>query len=106
MESLKKVLLYNYQTFLPTHGGPIKEPRKFVKALIAHRKMRENQILRELLNGNMTVKEMVFKFYKTIDKRLLPAAEKSLLATLLSLKKRRKVVNLENKNIRWKLTKK
>ena len=32
--SLKKVLQLNYKTFFPTHGGPIKEPRKFVNALI------------------------------------------------------------------------
>ena len=72
--------MYNYKTFFPTHGGPIKEPKKFVKALIGHRKMREKQILNELKINPLSIKQMVKMFYKHTDKRLWPAAEKSILA--------------------------
>ena len=38
--------------------------------------MRQTQIINELSKNNLTIKEMVSKFYKTTDKRLWPAAEK------------------------------
>ena len=46
---------------------------------------------------------MVSKFYKTTDKRLWPAAEKSILANLLSLKIKGKVIDEDNKELIWKL---
>ena len=39
---------------------------------------------------------MLPRFYSTTDKRLWPAASMSLLATLLSLKKKNKVMSKEN----------
>ena len=103
IESLKKVLNYKYKIFYPTHGGPITKPRQFVNALIAHRLMRQTQIINELSKNNLTIKEMVSKFYKTTDKRLWPAAEKSILANLLSLKDKGVVVDENNKKVKWKV---
>ena len=103
IESLKKILDYDYKTFLPTHGGAIQKPKQFVKALISHRLMRQTQILNELSKNTLTIKEMVSKFYKTTDKRLWPAAEKSILANLLSLKIKGKVIDEDNKELIWKL---
>jgi glyoxylase-like metal-dependent hydrolase (beta-lactamase superfamily II) len=104
IDSLKKVLKYNYKTFYPTHGGPIKKTRQFVKALIAHRLMRQNQITSELSKNSLTLEQMVSKFYKTTDKRLWPAAQKSILANLLSLKSKGIVIDENEKKPRWKLT--
>ena len=103
IESLRKILNYKYKTFYPTHGGPITKPKQFVKALIAHRLMRQNQIINELLKNNLSIKEMVSKFYKTTDKRLWPAAEKSILANLLSLKDKGVVTDENNKKLIWKV---
>ena len=103
IESLKKVLNYKYKIFYPTHGGPITKPKQFVNALIAHRLMRQTQIINELSKNNLTIKEMVIKFYKTTDKRLWPAAEKSILANLLSLKDKGVVVDEDNKKVKWKV---
>ena len=63
-------------------------------------------VLRSKLVPSQSIKEMVSKFYKTTDKRLWPAAEKSILATLISLENRGKVTTLGGKNTRWKLTSK
>ena len=67
--------------------------------------MRETQILEELKKNNLSIDQMVPKFYSTTDKRLWPAASMSLLATLLSLKKRKKVFcksdELEDKQKVW-----
>ena len=104
IESLRKVLLYDYKTFYPTHGGAIIKPKKYVKALITHRLMRQKQITNELSKNKLSVKEMVSKFYKTTDKKLWPAAEMSILANLLSLKSKGKVIDEKNKKTIWKLT--
>ena len=53
--------------------------------------MREVQILDELKKNSLTVNQMLPRFYSTTDKRLWPAASMSLLATLLSLKKKIKL---------------
>ena len=91
ISSLKKLLLHDYGIYYPTHGSPIKEPIKYVRGLIAHRKMREMQILNELRKNSLSVDDMVPKFYSTTDKRLWPAASMSLLATLISLEKKKKI---------------
>ena len=96
VSSLKKILLGRHSLYYPTHGEPIKNPEKYVRGLIAHRKMREVQILDELKKNSLTVNQMLPRFYSTTDKRLWPAASMSLLATLLSLKKKNKVMSKEN----------
>mgnify|MGYP001199294821 CR=1 FL=1 len=96
IESLKKLLLYDYSIYYPTHGNPIKEPKKYVRGLITHRKMREVQILEELKKNSLCIDEMVPKFYSTTDKRLWPAASMSLLATLISLEKKKKIFCKKN----------
>ena len=89
--SLKKLLLYGYNNiYYPTHGSSIENPKKYVRGLIAHRKIEEVQILEELKKNSLCIDEMIPKFYATTDKRLWPAASMSLFATLLSLKKEKK----------------
>ena len=39
--SLEKMLSRNDQFYVPAHGNIIKNPKRFVKALIGHRKMRD-----------------------------------------------------------------
>ena len=53
--------------------------------------MREIQILNELRKNSLSIDEMVPKFYSTTDKRLWPAASMSLLATLISLERKKKI---------------
>ena len=48
MASLDKLLTRRDRLFLPGHGGPVKQPRKFMRGLKAHRKMRERAILERL----------------------------------------------------------
>ena len=54
--------------------------------------MREVQILEELKKNSLSIGEMVPRFYSTTDKRLWPAASMSLLATLISLEKKKKIL--------------
>jgi glyoxylase-like metal-dependent hydrolase (beta-lactamase superfamily II) len=85
MASLKKVRDRNYDTLWPTHGPPVREVRPFVQAYIDHRINRENQILAQLADGNLTIKSMVPVMYADVDKKLHPAACHSVLAHMMAL---------------------
>jgi hypothetical protein len=57
----------------------------FVRALRAHRKMREKAIFEQVKAGRQTIPEMVAVIYRTTDKRLHGAAGLSVFAQLEEL---------------------
>jgi glyoxylase-like metal-dependent hydrolase (beta-lactamase superfamily II) len=88
MASLRKLLDRDDEIYHPTHGEPVTEPQRFVRGLITHRKQRENQILKLLGEGPQAIPAMVAVMYAMVDKRLHPAAGRSVLAHLIDLKAR------------------
>ena len=88
MASLKKLLDRDDAIYHPTHGEPVTDPQRFVRGLITHRKQRENQILKLLGDGPQAIPAMVAVMYAMVDKRLHPAAGRSVLAHLIDLKAR------------------
>lgn len=85
MASLDKLLAREDRIFFPGHGGPIKEPARFMRGLKAHRKMRESAIVERLKAGDRTIREMVAQIYRDTDPRLHGAAGLSVLAHLEDL---------------------
>jgi glyoxylase-like metal-dependent hydrolase (beta-lactamase superfamily II) len=85
MASLDKLLARHDRMFLPGHGGPVTEPRKFMRGLKTHRKMRERAILERLAASDRTIPEMVKQIYRDTDPRLYGAAALSVLAHLEDL---------------------
>jgi glyoxylase-like metal-dependent hydrolase (beta-lactamase superfamily II) len=85
MASLRKLLARDDADYWPTHGGPIRNPKPYVEALIAHRLEREAQVLECLRNGMTRIPDMVPVMYADTDKRLYPAAAMSVLAHLIQL---------------------
>lgn len=83
--SLRKLLARDDHILYPTHGGPIREPKPFLQAYIDHRLEREAQILACLGEGIHTIPEIVVRLYADVDKRLHPAAARSVLAHLIQL---------------------
>lgn len=71
--------------YLPTHGAPVDKPHRFVRAVRAHRRMRDGQILEQLKRGRMTIREIVPALYADIDKRLHGAAAMNVFAHLIRL---------------------
>ncbi|WP_416909114.1 MAG: MBL fold metallo-hydrolase [Polymorphobacter sp.] len=88
MASLKKLLERDDLVYHPTHGDAVSDPQRFVRGLITHRKQRENQILGHLEAGSQAIPDMVAKMYAGVDKRLHPAAGRSVLAHLIDLQAR------------------
>lgn len=79
--------------YWPGHGGPVLEPASFVRAFIAHRRMREAAILKRLEAGDRTIAEMVPHIYKGLPEKLFAAAGLSVLAHLQDLAARGIVVS-------------
>lgn len=73
------------QVYFPGHGGRVERPAAFVRALRAHRKMRERAILERLRAGDATIPTMVAQIYRDTDPRLHGAAGLSVLAHLEDL---------------------
>jgi glyoxylase-like metal-dependent hydrolase (beta-lactamase superfamily II) len=91
MASLRKLLARDDAVLYPTHGGPIRDPKPFIKAYIDHRLEREAQIVACLRDGVSTIPEMVARMYVDVDKRLHPAAARSVLAHLIQLEQEGRV---------------
>ncbi|TPI61327.1 MBL fold metallo-hydrolase [Mesorhizobium sp. B3-1-7] len=85
MSSLDRLLARDDRLLLPGHGGPVTAPRRFMRGLKTHRKMRERAILERIRSGDRTIKEMVGAIYRDTDPRLHGAAGLSVLAHLEDL---------------------
>ena len=96
MESLNRLLERNDSVYWPTHGPCITDTKSFVKSFIAHREERERQILKALQKGKTRIAEMVPEMYQDIPEQLYPAAARSVLASLIYLIDKEKVVRPES----------
>jgi len=85
MASLRKLRARDDAILWPTHGGPIRDPGPFLDAYIEHRVAREAQIMAALEGGIETIPDIVARLYADVDKRLHPAAARSVLAHLIQL---------------------
>ena len=88
IRSLEKLQTRDDRVYYPGHGDPVDNPKRLVRGMIGHRKQREGQILRLLREEPRTIPDMVGRMYTGLDPRLLPAAERSVLAHLIDLRVR------------------
>ncbi|MDP2620325.1 MAG: MBL fold metallo-hydrolase [Hyphomicrobiales bacterium] len=93
MASLELLTGRSDKVYWPGHGGPVAEPGSFVRAFIAHRRMREAAILRRLEAGDRTIAEIVRRVYESLPQNLFAAASLSVLAHLQDLAQRGIVVS-------------
>jgi glyoxylase-like metal-dependent hydrolase (beta-lactamase superfamily II) len=88
MASLALLLERPDEVYYPAHGPAVTRPHSHVRGLIAHRRMREKQILARLDQGEGLIPAMVESMYQGTDRRLYPAAGRSVLAHLRDLERR------------------
>ncbi|HSC60957.1 MAG TPA: MBL fold metallo-hydrolase [Rhizomicrobium sp.] len=91
--SVKKLMARDDAVLYPTHGAPVTDPKPFLAAYLEHRLDRERQIVACIGEGLSTIPEMVARMYVDVDKRLHPAASRSVLAHLIQLEGEGRVVN-------------
>jgi len=88
MASLDKLLGRDDRVYYPGHGEAVDSPQRLVRGMLGHRKQREGQILRLLRTAPLTLSAMTARMYVGLDPRLVPAAERSVLAHLFDLRAR------------------
>lgn len=91
MASLEKLRGAGHAVYWPGHGGPVREPERFLRALIHHRRQREASILTRLRAGDTQIRQIVMAIYEGIDSRLHGAAALSVYAQLEDLVARQSV---------------
>ena len=90
MNSIKSLKLRSpYKLFFPGHGAPIENPSLRLQELYEHRKKREREILLALETGLATISEITESVYADLDKKLINAAKRNVLAHLIDLTSRK-----------------
>jgi glyoxylase-like metal-dependent hydrolase (beta-lactamase superfamily II) len=85
MESLDKLRGRDETVYFPGHGGPVREPARFLRGLAGHRRQREAAIRSRLGAGDTRIAEIVAAIYQGLDPRLRGAAALSVFAHLEDL---------------------
>ena len=91
MESLELLLRRADRVYWPTHGPPIADPERHVRAFIAHRLEREAQIRAQLGAGVTRIADMVPAMYANVAPALHGAAARSVLAAMIRMVERGEV---------------
>jgi glyoxylase-like metal-dependent hydrolase (beta-lactamase superfamily II) len=82
MASLERLMARDETIYWPGHGGPVKEPGRFVRGLLSHRRMREATIAERVQAGDRYIVSIVEKLYAGLDPKLKGAAALSVFAHL------------------------
>ena len=85
LASLDRVRDGGFDVLWPTHGPPVRDPDRFLRAYKGHRLARERQVLNALAKGPSRIAELVAALYASTDPRLHGAAARSLWAHLIRL---------------------
>ena len=85
MASLEKLRARAEAIYWPGHGAPVRDPQRFLRALVGHRRYRESAIVTAIDAGLDTIPAIVTKIYDGLDPRLTGAASLSVLAHLEDL---------------------
>jgi len=95
LASLRRLLDVDARVIYPAHGPAIHDPRKKIQEYLAHRALRDRQILEELSCGPKTVKELVTAIYVDVPESLHSAAAMSVQAHLRKLLQEHRVTPWE-----------
>lgn len=88
MASLDRLRESDESVFWPGHGGPVRDPRRFVRALAAHRRQREAAIRTRVEASPATIPQIVADIYQGLAPALRGAAALSVFAHLEDLAER------------------
>jgi glyoxylase-like metal-dependent hydrolase (beta-lactamase superfamily II) len=100
MNSLNRLLELDLETIYPAHGPVIRKPKEKIREYIAHRELRERQVLDALTGGPLEVMAIVKKIYVDVPEYLHPAAASSVRSHLKKLGKEGRVAEHEH---RWSI---
>lgn len=87
MESLQRLLALAPAVIYPAHGPAVREATAKIRDYIAHRELREQQILDRLAAGDAQVAGIVRRIYADVPEFLHPAAATSVRSHLRKLER-------------------
>lgn len=93
--ALERLQSASWTRFLPGHGDPIPDPEHRLQALLAHRRQRETQILALLAETSADAGSLTTRLYHDVTPALLPAARRNVLAHLLDLLEKNRVLTAD-----------
>jgi ribonuclease/clavin/mitogillin len=85
MASLRRLLELQPARIYPAHGPIVEKAPDKIREYIAHRELRDRQILEALLHGPLQVEEIVRRIYTDVPVSLHPAAARSVRSHLKKL---------------------
>jgi glyoxylase-like metal-dependent hydrolase (beta-lactamase superfamily II) len=94
LDSLRRLLELDLEVIYPAHGPAIRDPYAKINEYLAHRALREQQILEGLAAGLRSVADLVRRIYVDVPEWLYAAAGVSVEAHLRKLEKEGAVVRL------------
>ncbi|HSR58095.1 MAG TPA: MBL fold metallo-hydrolase [Candidatus Binataceae bacterium] len=101
MNSLRRLLELDLATIYPAHGPVIRKPKEKIREYIAHRELRERQVLGALADGApLEVMTIVKKIYTDVPEYLHLAAASSVRSHLKKLAREGRVVEHDS---RWSI---
>lgn len=102
LDSLARLKSEPVKRIAPGHGVVLEDPKAVVDWIIAHRLEREQKVLAALLaNPDCSLSELTGIVYAAVAKRLLPVAERSMLAHLEKLRDDARAIHSDG---RWRAT--
>src|SRR5262245_45862002 len=87
LHSLRRLLELDLAVIYPAHGPLIRQPREKIESYLAHRALRDEQILAGLRDGVHTVPLLVKRIYSDVPEFLHAAAAMSVTAHLRKLER-------------------
>lgn len=100
MDSLRRLLALDVETIYPAHGPVIRNAKQKISEYIAHRELRERQVLGALRDDPLEVPQIVGKIYTDVPAFLHKAAAQSVRSHLKKLGREGRVEEHEG---RWNL---
>lgn len=85
LDSLRRLLALDVEKIYPAHGPVINNARQKINEYIAHRELRERQIIEALRDGPLEVMAIVKRIYTDVPEFLHPAAAQSVRSHLRKL---------------------
>jgi glyoxylase-like metal-dependent hydrolase (beta-lactamase superfamily II) len=82
MQSLETLRDRPETIYWPGHGGPVRDPRRFVRGLAGHRRQREAAIRARIAAGDRDIGAIVLAVYQGLAPALRGAAALSVFAHL------------------------
>lgn len=91
LRSLRKIAARPYAHYLPAHGGAIDDGPSYARDLMAHREMRNEQIVVAVRSGARSIRQLQRVIYPNLALLLVPAARMQLRAHVEYLAQQKRI---------------